>query len=150
MDRCPCDPHQAYADCCGPLHDRRGVAKSAVQLMRSRYSAYARGLEDYVFDTWHASTRPSSLDLASSQEEWLGLEVVESGSASAERSWVRFIAYFRHQGELFALEERSQFISEDAQWRYVDGLCETRPVKRGRNERCVCGSGAKFKRCCGR
>jgi len=50
------------------------------------------------------------------------------------------------------LRERSRFVKEEGSWLYVDGyyLEPTRPSARtGRNEPCPCGSGKKFKRCCG-
>ena len=32
-------------------------------MMRSRYSAYVLGLEDYLLRTWHSDTRPPVLSL---------------------------------------------------------------------------------------
>ena len=44
--------------------------------MRSRYSAYVLGLEDYLLATWHASTRPAALNLCTeAKPKWLGLEI---------------------------------------------------------------------------
>ncbi|XLM23157.1 hypothetical protein MKD33_17040, partial [Chromobacterium piscinae] len=42
--------------------------------MRSRYSAYALGLEAYLLATWHASTRPEALNLAEDAGvvKWIG------------------------------------------------------------------------------
>jgi uncharacterized protein YchJ len=46
-------------------------------------------------------------------------------------------------------------VKEDDQWFYVDGDTKgdsppvTRNIKVGRNEPCPCGSGKKFKKCCG-
>ena len=45
----------------------------------------------------------------------------------------------------FAHTERSRFLKENGQWYYIDG---TRP-QFGRNDPCPCGSGKKFKKCCG-
>ncbi|MCU1437526.1 MAG: motif domain protein, partial [Naasia sp.] len=59
---CPCGSGQPYAECCEPLH-LGAAAATAEALMRSRYSAFALGLPDYVRSTWHPSTRPGSLDL---------------------------------------------------------------------------------------
>ena len=53
--------------------------------MRSRYSAYVLGLEPYLLATWHASTRPPSLDLAAdTATRWLGLEVRNHDSRAPE------------------------------------------------------------------
>ena len=45
--------------------------------MRSRYSAYVRGLADYLRQSWHPDTRPAelSLDDAPQRTHWLGLTV---------------------------------------------------------------------------
>ena len=42
---------QNYRACCGPLHHGERQAGSAEELMRSRYSAYAYGDDDYLFRT---------------------------------------------------------------------------------------------------
>ncbi|HVX54620.1 YchJ family protein, partial [Nocardioides sp.] len=55
---CPCGSGLAYDACCGPLHRGARQAGSALELMRSRYAAYALGKADYVFRTWHPRTRP--------------------------------------------------------------------------------------------
>jgi SEC-C motif-containing protein len=59
---CPCGSPHPYDACCQPLH-QGAAAASAEALMRSRYSAYVLGLEDYLLATWHADTRPAALDL---------------------------------------------------------------------------------------
>ena len=42
--------------------------------MRSRYSAYVRGDAPYLLATWHASTRPATLDFSDAvATRWLGL-----------------------------------------------------------------------------
>ncbi|MEK9660196.1 MAG: YchJ family metal-binding protein [Alphaproteobacteria bacterium] len=51
--------------------------------------------------------------------------------------------------------ERSHFRRENGQWLYVDGEFNPkgqplRVVKVGRNDPCPCGSGQKYKKCCGR
>ena len=60
-EACPCGSGDLYAACCGPLHDGVRQAETPEQLMRSRYSAYAKGRGDYVFRTWHPRTRPAEV-----------------------------------------------------------------------------------------
>lgn len=89
--------------------------------MRSRYAAFALGLEDYLLATWHASTRPEALDLQTPpRPRWLGLEVRRHvpGGASAV---VEFVARFRVEGRGQRLHETSRFVCEDGRWYYVDG-----------------------------
>ncbi|EAX7120348.1 hypothetical protein AIW16_22500, partial [Salmonella enterica] len=66
-------------------------------------------------------------------------------SEAENTGYVSFIARFSEQGKTGAIIERSRFIKENGQWYYIDG---TRP-QLGRNDPCPCGSGKKFKKCCG-
>ncbi len=121
--------------------------------MRSRYSAYVLGAADYLRATWHPTCCPAELD-PSQGPHWLGLEIVttEGGGAGESRGVVEFIARYLESGRVATLHERSRFIHEGGRWYYLDGEINTTatPQKRGRNEPCPCGSGKKFKRCCGR
>ena len=120
-DPCPCGRPLSYAGCCGRLH-AGAVAADAESLMRSRYSAYAKGREDYLLATWHASTRPATLDLASGpQPKWLGLEVKASAESGDEAS-VEFVALCRIGGRARHMRERSRFRREEGRWYYLDGL----------------------------
>ena len=88
--------------------------------MRSRYSAFVLERADYLLATWHASTRPTSLDFDPGAR-WLGLEVrahVSTGPAAAE---VEFVARMRAAGKAVRLHERSRFVLEAWRWFYVDG-----------------------------
>lgn len=129
MPACPCSPDRDYAACCAPLHDG-AVAPDTAALMRSRYSAYARGLHAYVLGTWHASTRPAVIE-GDAALRWLGLDVrehVEDGDAAE----VEFVARWRRGGERAQrLHERSRFVREGGRWWYVDGRF-IEPARRGR------------------
>ncbi|TCI06615.1 hypothetical protein EZM97_34060 [Dyella soli] len=119
---CPCGNAAGYAQCCKPLHDG-GQAASAEQLMRSRYSAYVLKREDYLLATWHASTRPATLKLASQQPSptWLGLAVTRHESAG-DQATVEFVARLRYGGgKAQRMHEISHFVREDGRWFYVDG-----------------------------
>lgn len=142
---CPCQSGQAYADCCEPVH--RGAAASSPEvLMRSRYSAFVLGLDDYIQRSWHVSTRPP---VAGSQgEQWKRLEVLAADEAG-EQGAVRFRATGIEQGRWFCLEETSRFVRENGHWYYLDGDCRTMCLDPGRNDPCPCGSARKFKKCCG-
>jgi len=95
-------------------------APDAPSLMRSRYSAFVLEHAGYLLATWHASTRPTSLDFDPGAR-WLGLEVrahVCTGPAAAE---VEFVARMRAAGKAVRLHERSRFVHEGGRWFYVDG-----------------------------
>lgn len=122
--------------------------------MRSRYSAYAVGEYSYILSTYAPTTRPAltAEQLADDNvdTQWLSLRVLNS-TVDEEKGTVSFIAYYRQGGEIFQLSEHSRFV-KTSQWLYVDGdiADDSGRVKLGRNDVCICGSGKKFKRCCGR
>ncbi len=90
--------------------------------MRSRYSAFALGLEDYLLKSWHVSTRPAGLALAEApQPKWIGLKIVATALQDAAHGSVHFIARCRVGGRAERLEEDSRFVREDGRWYYVDG-----------------------------
>ena len=89
--------------------------------MRSRYSAYVLGLRDYLLTTWHASTRPGSLDADPPGLKWLGLEVRGQQVHDANHATVEFVARSKLAGRAQRLHERSRFVREDGRWFYVDG-----------------------------
>jgi len=119
---CPCGSNADYADCCGRYLDRGQAAPTAETLMRSRYSAYARGREDYLLATWHRSTRPASLALASEpRSKWVGLEVKRNEQSGSDQAVVEFVARYKVGGRAHRLHEVSRFVREEGQWFYVDG-----------------------------
>lgn len=150
MTSCPCDRERKYQECCESLHERGVIPHHAEELMRSRYSAYALKKAQYLLDTWHPSTRPTTLGLEDEEGEWIKLKVISHRSETEGLSWVHFKAFSKVGGQISVLEERSRFVKEEGRWLYVDGDCEMSAFKWGRNEPCLCGSEVKFKRCCGR
>lgn len=117
---CPCGGVD-YAACCQPYHDGATPA-TAEQLMRARYSAYALGRLQFVFDTWHARTRPARSELTVDPAvKWLGLEVRRHLPGENE-SHVEFVARSRLGGRAQRLHEASRFVRENGSWFYVDGV----------------------------
>lgn len=93
--------------------------------MRSRYAAYARGLEDYLLATWHPATRPVSLSLDPAVE-WLRLEVLGSsgGGERDDHGEVEFTAHYRERGRRGSLHERSRFTRRAGRWLYLEGAVD--------------------------
>ena len=90
--------------------------------MRSRYCAYVRGLETYLFATWHADTRPATLELdASPRPQWLDLAVKSHVPLDAYHATVEFVVRYKLNGRAFKLHEVSRFEQVDGRWLYVDG-----------------------------
>ena len=125
-DACPCGRPLPYEACCGrwhagPLHLR---APDAESLMRSRYSAFVRGLAGYLMDTWHPSTRPPHLEFEPGLR-WLGLDVKRHEPQGEDRAIVEFVARSKLGGRAHRLHETSRFVREDGRWFYVDGSTTT-------------------------
>lgn len=90
--------------------------------MRSRYSAFVVLDPGYLLRTWHASTRPPSMDLDSDME-WRRLDIVSASNGGPLDSMgtVEFAAHYRLDGERGVQRELSRFVREDKRWFYVDG-----------------------------
>lgn len=145
MSSCPCGTEQPYAACCQPYHTG-DAAPAPEALMRSRYSAFVLALPDYLLATWHPDTRPATLTLDQSPD-WVGLQVLSSGQ-QGDQGQVHFRAIHRLPDGFGYLEERSDFRRQDGAWYYLHGDTREGRLDPGRNERCPCGSGRKFKACC--
>lgn len=147
---CPCSSGHSYGNCCGPFHRGDAIPATPEQLMRSRYSAYALHNEFYLQQSWHSSTRSAALELPV-EMQWLGLHIIDAPAPEGNQGWVEFSARFRHAGRVEQLHERSRFVYEEGHWFYIDGLlpATAKPAKISRNDPCPCGSGRKYKRCCG-
>ncbi len=90
--------------------------------MRSRYTAYAIGLEDYLLASWHPSTRPTRLDLNTSpQAQWIGLQVISHQQQDIDHATVEFVARYKLKGRAYRMYETSRFVREAGRWFYVDG-----------------------------
>lgn len=142
---CPCGSRGRYSDCCEPLH-QGSPASSAEALMRSRFSAFALQLSDYVKKSWHPDTRPEQIILEPGTL-WQRLEIL-SASNNSKHGNVHFKAYYQENNQWHLLEETSQFLFENGHWLYHSGDYQPQILKPSRNDECPCGSGRKFKKCC--
>lgn len=109
-----------FSACCDPYLNESIPAPDAECLMRSRYSAFVLQRADYLLATWHASTRPATLDFAPGAK-WLGLEVRSHRLLDPDHAEVEFVARYRDGGRAVRLHERSRFVRESGRWFYVDG-----------------------------
>lgn len=124
---CPCDSNQTFKACCAPLIKGSRPAKTAEQLMRSRYSAFATGAVDYLIATL-IPKKQIELDrdelLASCHEtQWQKLEIIDTkrGGPTDQRGVVEFKAYYSSGGHSGCLHERSRFQKKQGRWFYSDG-----------------------------
>ena len=170
MKYCPCGTEFPYTDCCGPLIRGASPADTAEDLMRSRFTAFAKGLWDYIEETRY----PDGQELSAWYKtkflhdgiSWTKLDILgaKNGEASDEEGEVSFIAHYIENGEEKTLQEVSSFIKQDGKWYYnehesriisSDSTSSTTPFTRnqpkvGRNDPCPCGSKKKYKKCCGK
>ena len=175
MDDCPCGSNFPYTDCCGPLVRETSYADTAEDLMRSRFTAYAKKNWSYLINTLHPEERESKSveSLASNNDniEWEKLEIhsTKEGQFNDQRGEVAFVAKYLDQGVSKTMRERSSFIKEDGRWYYSEknsqiyksssekiDIADSKKTfvresaKVGRNDPCPCNSGKKFKKCCGK
>jgi SEC-C motif domain protein len=170
---CPCGSELEYDHCCGPYLGGEKTPPTAEALMRSRYTAYTRGDIDYIANTLARDQRGAFDRVAAktwaTQAKWLSLKIhfVDGGQPGDTEGVVAFIATYERDSKTVAHQEVSQFRrGERGAWLFVSGDTSERPVdqrprssmpqaarrsgpKVGRNDPCPCGSGRKYKMCCG-
>ena len=169
----------SYQDCCQPYHEAfyngalyndevgnaGGIkAETAERLMRTRYSAFVLVKPEYIVKTT-LPTQQALIDIQSieswaKETDWAGLEIVEHTPKLGKRhAQVEFKAYFNLKDNTASLEEKIQAHHElsafvqvknkarnDARWYFLD---PTVAMTVSQKQPCICGSGEKFKRCCG-
>jgi SEC-C motif-containing protein len=103
------------------VHARTRLAATPEELMRSRYSAFALGLEDHLLATWHPRTRPA--DAAPDPAlRWTGLVVhAATGGPDDTTGTVEFTASYASPDGAGAMHEVSRFERRGGRWFYLDG-----------------------------
>lgn len=171
MEDCPCGQPSPFTDCCGPFLRGTAYPETAEELMRSRYSAHVKKNWAYLLKTLCAEERKNeSVKTIDSGANWKNLQILSTrqGERDDQTGEVVFAASFTigDDGEEQVHQERAGFIREGGRWVYASEKSEVtspeepapEPVKTfvrdkpkvGRNDPCSCGSGKKFKKCCGK
>lgn len=146
---CPCGLGM-YASCCQPLHLGQMKAQSAEQLMRSRYSAFAKHGIDYIVKTT-ALGQQQALDVAaiadwSKSNQWLKLKIVQAKEKiDKNHAQVEFKAHYHDGKQAQVHHEVSHFVRHDGAWYFLDPTTDMQITMK---QPCICGSGKKFKQCC--
>lgn len=161
-ETCPCKSGKTFGECCQLIISGEKKAETAEALMRARYSSYVTGEVDFLKTSAVKEIREQFDEEASKvwsrSAEWHGLEIVKTqdGGAGDDRGVVEFRALYTANGEFCNHHEVATFVKEKDGWKFEDGeLVGETPIVReepkvGRNDPCPCGSGKKFKKCCGR
>ncbi|WP_435949836.1 YchJ family protein [Psychrobacter sp. DM8] len=168
MPLCPCQTNLvarvkaplAYSDCCQPYHKGVSKAETAERLMRTRYSAFVLINPEYIVKTT-VPAQQALLDIKSIESwahetPWAGLEIVQHTPKLGKRhAQVEFKAYYNEANKMDDLQahhERSTFVKvknkadNTERWYFLDPTVD---MSVSQKQPCICGSGEKFKRCCG-
>ncbi|CAN5408498.1 YchJ family protein [soil metagenome] len=136
---CLCGSGKTDEACCAPYLTGQAKPTSPVQLMRSRYSAFCQGNLDYLVATHHPSKRKAddrqTLAQVIAETEWLGLRVLHTDErqVAVGKGTVEFVAFYKSQGQLGQLHEKSEFIRQNGRWYYLQGVLLP-PIIGTRNE----------------
>jgi len=127
LNSCPCGSDLLFANCCEPFISGKKDAKTAQELMRSRYTAFTQANVDYLMRSHSAKTRPikerKSIEKWAKSVIWMGLTIVrtQAGEASDEIGYVEFKALYLENGKPEQIHEKSLFQRENGKWLYVSG-----------------------------
>ena len=128
-DSCPCGSQKKYKKCCKVFHDKIRLPVNALELMKSRFSAFATSNCDYIIFTTHQLNPDFTKDLKSWREDILNfskntkfekLEILEFIDDKVE-SFVTFKATLFQDKNDISFIEKSRFLTVDGKWLYVDG-----------------------------
>ena len=136
----------------------RAYPESARTLLQARYDAYVRGDVDFLIESVHPEKRAQhdrkSIEAWAKNAKWQGLEV-QKEEIKEDQAWLTFLLQYEEKGETVDHRERAEFRRTGERWYYWDSrfprgeTVHRDPNKVGRNDPCPCGSGKKFKKCCG-
>jgi SEC-C motif-containing protein len=158
---CPCGSEKNYSACCEPYVSGSKKAPTAEALMRSRYTAYTKAIIPYILETLHPSQRKDFDEKGvakwAKESDWMGLSIHETvkGGSDDTTGEVIFTAKFKQNGVIRDHRERAEFKKQSDIWYFFDGKplgqeqVRREASKVGRNDPCSCGSGKKYKKCCG-
>ena len=128
--------------------------------MRARYHAYETCDMEFIKES-HDPDNTEGIDWAECEKwaresQWLGLEIISTikGGEDDKDGIVEFKATYIENGKTIVHHERSYFVKKNGVWFYQKWLPITstriNENKVGRNDPCPCGSGKKYKKCCGK
>ena len=162
-DLCPCGSGKTYAECCEPIIKGTVKAPTAEALMRARYSSYEKQEIDFIINSCEESDKIAEIDRKATEDwsknsTWHGLKILrtEKGGENDEEGIVEFEAtYTTKKGLRDIHHELGYFKKINGDWFYSVGRVKPMTIVRegakiGRNDPCPCGSGKKYKKCCGK
>ena len=160
-DLCPCGNDKNYSDCCEPIIKGTKKAPTAEALMRARYTSYVKHEIDFIINSCEKGEKIAEIDRKATEDwsnksTWHGLKIIrtEKGTENDDEGIVEFEATYTSDGMRDVHHEIGGFRKVNGEWFYSEGMMRPTTVVRegrkiGRNESCPCGSGKKYKQCCG-
>ena len=129
---CPCTSGKTYGACCAPYHEGKASVHDAESLVRARYSAFALGEIDFLWQTLHEEhpdrvKHPkervlAALRHASSSFKYMGLRILESRPEDeAGVARVLYVARLFRKGVNVSFAELAEFMREAGAPRYRAG-----------------------------
>ena len=161
-DFCPCGSGKKYSECCEPIIKGTAKAQTPEALMRARYTAYVKQEIDFIINSCEKGEKIAEIDRKATEDwsrnsTWHGLKILhtEKGGPDDTEGIVEFECTYTQKGIRDVHHEISGFRKIDGEWLYSEGVVRPTTVVRegrkiGRNEPCPCGSGKKYKNCCGK
>lgn len=139
--------------------DLKNWPKTPVELLKKRYECFSTGKLDFIVESHHPESRDQieleAIKNWSTQSIWKGLEIHEETPKGKDKFFIRFTVKYERNFETTPHTEIAEFRQHEGRWFYFDSeFPQPETVKRvapklGRNDPCSCGSGKKFKKCCG-
>lgn len=125
---CFCGSQKSFSECCQLLINNIQKAQSALELMKSRYSAFCVKDMDYLISTTDPKTRENfnfkENKKWAEQAKFFKLEIVNN-IENKDSGIVEFRAHFNFQGQTNIHHEISQFRRNDGVWYYSEGQIKT-------------------------
>lgn len=126
---CPCGSKKKYKKCCKIFHDGT-AAKNALELMKSRYSAYAVANIKYLISTTHPDNpqyNPNKIEWGNDIKEFcqsvnfISLDIIEY-IKNEDTEFVTFRANIKDlNNNDISFVEKSRFVKYNNLWKYIDG-----------------------------
>jgi SEC-C motif-containing protein len=176
--KCFCGSEHSFNNCCQVFIEQKAIKSIFPQrpeeLMRSRFSAYAIGNSQYIYDTYAKQSQAlqSVKEINDGGEFclWIALIIhasnangitIDLAKNEGIEQFVEFSAFYITNSTLCELRENSRFIVENSQWRYIDGdiIEHSEIMQIKQKDLCPCNNyptawsikkGKKFKQCCGK
>jgi SEC-C motif-containing protein len=125
---CPCHSQKTYDECCKKYHEG-SLPVNAVDLMRSRYAAYALNLATYIIQTTDCENPEfepdfkkwqKQIEAFSKSTEFCDLKILDF-KQEGDQATVSFYANLKQMGQDMSFTEKSTFRKINGKWLYLKG-----------------------------